>query len=69
MDASAEPGSISHVCDAAGAEVAGPKMSEKTTDQARAGQRRGNAITLTLLLVWVAVIFTNSILKFAKVIS
>jgi len=44
-------------------------MSEKTTDQARAGQRRGNAITLTLLLVWVAVIFTYSILKFAKVIS
>lgn len=44
-------------------------MNEKATNQVHASQRRGKAITLTLLLVWVAVIFTYSILKFARVIG
>lgn len=44
-------------------------MSENANDRLHAVRRRGKAITLTLLLVWVAAIFTYSILKFAKVIS
>lgn len=44
-------------------------MSNKADDQLRASRNRGKAITVTLLLVWVATIFTYSILKFAKVIS
>ena len=44
-------------------------MAGKGTNQMQASQRRGKAITLALLLLWVAAIFTYSILKFAKVIN
>jgi hypothetical protein len=44
-------------------------MSEKTSDQLHASRSRRKAITLALLLVWVAAVFTYSILKFAKVIN
>ena len=44
-------------------------MSEEADDQLRASRNRGKVVTLALLLVWVAAIFTYSILKFAKVIS
>lgn len=44
-------------------------MDEKASDQLQASRSRGKAITLALLLVWVAAIFTYSILKFARVIN
>ncbi len=44
-------------------------MNDKLTDRLHASQSRGKTITLALLLVWVAAVFTYSILKFAKVIS
>ena len=44
-------------------------MNVNATDQLHAVRRRGKAITLALLLVWVAAIFTYSILKFARVIT
>ena len=44
-------------------------MSDKGDDQLRFSRNRGKAITLALLLIWVAAIFSYSILKFAKVIS
>ncbi len=44
-------------------------MSEKVTDQTHASINRRKSITLVLLLLWVAAIFTYSILKFAKVLS
>ncbi len=44
-------------------------MREKATDQSQASLSRRKSITLVLLLLWVAAIFTYSILKFAKVFS
>ena len=44
-------------------------MSEKVIDPSQARVSRRKSITLVLLLLWVAAIFTYSILKFAKVFS
>lgn len=44
-------------------------MDGKATDQLQASRRRGKAITLALLLLWVAAIFAYSILKFSRVIN
>ena len=44
-------------------------MREKATNQLQASQSRRKTITLAILLAWVAVVFTYSILKFAKVIT
>lgn len=44
-------------------------MTEKTTNPLNASKNRRKTITLALLLLWVAAVFTYSILKFAKVLS
>ena len=44
-------------------------MNEKASDQLHASRSRRKNITLALLLIWVAAVFTYSILKFARVIS
>ncbi len=44
-------------------------MEKKATDPLQARQSRRKAITLALLLVWVAAVFAYSIVKFSKVIS
>ena len=44
-------------------------MNDKAPDRLHASRSRRKVITLALLLVWVAAVFTYSILKFAKVIN
>ena len=44
-------------------------MQDKVTADLQTNQGRRKKITLILLLAWVALIFTYSILKFSRVIS
>ena len=44
-------------------------MDKKATDPLLAERSRRKAVTLALLLVWVAAVFAYSIVKFSKVIS
>jgi hypothetical protein len=44
-------------------------MNTKATDQLQTSQRRRKNVTLLILLAWVTVVFTYSVLKFAKVIN
>jgi hypothetical protein len=44
-------------------------MNPQVPEPVQARRSRRNAITLALLLLWVAAVFTYSILKFAKVIN
>ncbi len=44
-------------------------MQDKVTGALQTNQGRRKKITLVVLLVWVALVFTYSILKFSRVIS
>lgn len=44
-------------------------MNQNVDDPLAAKRNRGKTITLAVLLVWVAAVFTYSILRFARVIT